>query len=81
MCNVGRYRDLSDVEQSGRKDRSGENNDEQERSGRLQDDGTQEIVPRYMSVGNIFIRSNVPNVTTISCNITFTFELTVGSLN
>lgn len=30
---------------------------------------TQETAPRYMSVGNIFIRSNVPNVTMISHDI------------
>lgn len=35
---------------------------------------TQETVPGYTSVGNIFIRSNVPNVTMISYDIMFTLD-------
>lgn len=46
MCNVGRYRDLSDVGQSGRQDRSGKITMNKKE---VVDREAQEMGPRYMS--------------------------------
>lgn len=71
MCDGGRCRSLSDVRQSGKEDGSGENNygkketERREKRSVASDRRTSAIL-RRARVRNGFIRSNVPNVTTIS---------------